>query len=178
MGQGYSQYFCNNTSVFLQHLFAFLQHVPSTQSLNWPRLIQKTWCYRRGAPTDLLWSKKPDVTDVGPQLTSFDPKNVMLQTRGPIWPPLIQNTWRFRRGASTDLLWSKKRDVTDVGPQLTSFDPKNVMLQTTRGPNWPPSIQKTLPLPTWGSNWPLRCLDTGWLVCLHLFILVQNRGRC
>ena len=29
-----------------------------------------------GAPTDLLWSKKYDVTHGWPQLTSFDAKNV------------------------------------------------------------------------------------------------------
>ena len=26
--------------------------------------------------------------------------------------------------------------------------------------NWPPLMQKTLPLPTGGSNWPFRCLDS------------------
>ena len=35
------------------------------------------------APTDLLWSKKRYVTNGGPQLTSFDPKNVTSLTGGP-----------------------------------------------------------------------------------------------
>ena len=36
-----------------------------------------------GDPTDLHWSKKRHLTDAGTQLTSFDPKNVTLLTRGP-----------------------------------------------------------------------------------------------
>ena len=91
-----------------------------TRGPNWPPLIQKRYVTdagpqltsfdpktlrdRRGAPTDLLWSKKRYVTDAGPQLTSFDPKNVTWQTRGPNWPTLIQKTLRDRRGAPTDLL--------------------------------------------------------------------------
>ena len=32
----------------------------------WPPLVQKTWRHWRGAPGDLLWSKKRDVTAAGP----------------------------------------------------------------------------------------------------------------
>ena len=36
--------------------------------------------------TNLLWSKKRDVTHGGVQLTSFGPKNVTLLTGGSNWP--------------------------------------------------------------------------------------------
>ena len=49
--------FCNNTSVFLQLHFAFLQHVSSPRRLNGTLLIQNTLHEKHGAPTDLLWSK-------------------------------------------------------------------------------------------------------------------------
>ena len=70
----------------------------------WPPLVQKTWRHWHGAPSDLIWSKKRDVTDIGPQLTSFDPENMPSLTRGPNWPPLVQKTWRHWLGAPTDLL--------------------------------------------------------------------------
>ena len=59
------------------------------------------------------------------------------------------NTFHLHWG-STELLWCKKRDVTDVGPQPGA---KNVT-SLTGGSNWPPLVQKTLPLLTGGSNWP------------------------
>ena len=69
--------FCKNTSIFLQLYFsisaisfAFLQHIPSTLRLNRTPLVQKTLCDKNGAPTDLLWWKKLDVTNTGPQPTS------------------------------------------------------------------------------------------------------------
>ena len=86
----------------------------------------ETWLHQQWDPTDLLWSKKHDVTNRGIQLTSFDPK-----------------TWRHQQGDPTDLLWSKKRDATNKGIQLTYFDPKNVT-SPTGGSIWPPLIQKTL----------------------------------
>ena len=110
--------------------FQLTSFVPKNVTLptggsNCPLLIQKMSCYQQGGPTDLLWSKKRDVTNTGPQLTSFDPKNVTSLTGGSNWPPFIQ-----------------KRDVTNRGIQLTSFDPKNVMSPIGRS-NWPPLIQKT-----------------------------------
>ena len=43
------QYFCNNTSVFLQLHFAFLEHVPSTLRLNGTPLIQQMLRDEHGA---------------------------------------------------------------------------------------------------------------------------------
>ena len=59
----------DNTSVLLQHHFAFLQQVPSTLWLNRTSLIQKRY-----------------VTDSGIQLTSFGAKKVTLPTGGSNWP--------------------------------------------------------------------------------------------
>ena len=47
--------------------------------------------------TNLLWSKKRDVTDRGVQ------------------PPLVQKRDRYQQGGPTDLLWSKKRDRFQQG---------------------------------------------------------------
>ena len=102
-----------------------------------PPLIQKMLCDEHGAPSDILWCKNCYMTNTGPQLTSFDPRNVMCRTRGPNryplvqktlrgkhtqgtnWPPLVQRTFRDEHGAPTDLLWCKKRFVTNTGPQPT-----------------------------------------------------------
>ena len=59
--------------IFLQLHFAFLEHIPPILRPRLTSFDPKTWRDRRGAPTDLLWSK-----------------NMTWQTRGPNWPPLIQ----------------------------------------------------------------------------------------
>ena len=73
--------------------------------------------HQQGDPTDLLWSKKSDVTNreiqlttfgpknvtvtnTGIQLTSFDPKNVTSPTGRSNWPPLMQKTWSSPTGGS------------------------------------------------------------------------------
>ena len=43
----------------------------------------------------LLWSKKCDVSNPGHGLTSIDPKNLTLVTRGPNKPPTNQKAWRW-----------------------------------------------------------------------------------
>ena len=52
-------------------------------------MIKKVSRDKHRAPTDLLWCKKRDVTDTGPQQTSFGAKNVTSLTRGPNRPPLM-----------------------------------------------------------------------------------------
>ena len=124
-----SKGFCNNTSVFLHHLFCYsathsiyteaqrksfgvngAKHVTSqTRGPNRPSFIEQTSRHRREVRANLF--------DV------LDPKNVTSQTWGPNQPPLIQKASRQRRRVSNDLL--------DV------FDPKKVMSQR-RGPNQPP----------------------------------------
>ena len=66
--------------------------------------MQKTWRYQQEDPTDLLWSKKRDVTNREIQLTSFDAKNVTLPTGRSNWPPLMQKRDRYQQGGPTDLL--------------------------------------------------------------------------
>ena len=51
----------------------------------------------------MLCSKKRHITNGGPQLTCFEPKNAVLRT-----------------GAPNDLLWSKKRHITNLWPKITA----------------------------------------------------------
>ena len=104
------QYFCKNTSLFLQLPFAFLQHVPSTCStallwskkrrvtntgLNWPPLVQMIKC-SWGDPTESdHWHSMRKwwffVTYTGSQLTFMTQhEKVMI--------------FRDLRGVTTDLL--------------------------------------------------------------------------
>ena len=79
--------FCNNTSVFQQHLFAFLQHFPST------------------------FIKKRCVADAAPQLTSMIKKNVTLLIREIAWSG---NENRKRKGGKLvrrngSRIWRKRQ---------------------------------------------------------------------
>ena len=116
----------------LKKIWKPTKNQPKTMKLPWKpwkpaKNHEKSWNYlekpweptknhdQQGGPTDLLCSKKRDVTDMGPQLTSFGPKNVMSLTGGSNWPPLVQKRDRHQQGGPTDLLWSKNVTVTNRG---------------------------------------------------------------
>ena len=115
------------------------------------KLVVRTKRYKQtGAPLSKYQNR-------GIQLTSFDPKNVMLRTGKYKWPTLIQK----KRNVMNKGIWltsfdKKKRNIANWRIQLTSFDPKNATLQT-RGSKWPPLIQ-IVTSQTGGSKWPFRCL--------------------
>ena len=73
---------------------------------NWPSLVQKR-----------------NITNGGPQLTSFQSENMMSPSGGHNWLPFGPKRWRHQRGAPTDLLdvFVQKRNITNGGPQLSRF---------------------------------------------------------
>merc|ERR1711978_374454 len=109
------QHFCNNTLLFLQLHFAFLQHVPSTLRLNGTPLIHKTSRDKHAAPTD-LWNEKVlsfrDIRGVTTDLHDTECNEKVL-------------IFRDIRGVTTDLHdteWNEKvlifRDICGVTTDL------------------------------------------------------------
>ena len=75
----------------------------------------------------------------------------MSLTRGPNWPT-----------------WLKKRYVTNTGPQPISMIKKKVRHQHGAPANL--HDKKNVTSPTWGPNWPFRCLDLYSLIYISLYI--------
>ena len=90
------------------------------------------WRDQHKAQNYLLRSKKRDVANAEPQMTSF---SVAWPTQGPKWPLLVQ-----------------RHDVPKTGSQLTSFDPKNIMWLIP-GSNWPLLVQKAWRDQLWLKTW-------------------------
>ena len=84
-----------------------------TQGPNWPPWSKNVTSLTRGPNWPLLIQKR-DITDAGPQLTSFDPK-----------------MWRHWRGVPTDLLWSKNVTSLTGGPNWPPWS-KNVTSRPAR----------------------------------------------
>ena len=83
-----------------------LRYVTNTGS-KLTTMIKKRDVTNTGPQPTSFGAKNVTLLTQGPQPTSFGAKNVTLLTRGPNRPPLVQKKLRDEQGATTDLLWCK-----------------------------------------------------------------------